>query len=67
MRHSDGPVCIGARIGKGQDDAAPAICGGAHYTPLDQRRIERRFELREELLALGFCELCCGHTYLLWL
>ena len=40
---------------------------GAHHAPLDQRRIEWRFELREKLLALGFCELRCGHTYLLWL
>jgi len=56
------PVCIGARIGKGQDDAAPAIRRGAHHAPLDERRIERRFELREEPLALGFCKLRCGHT-----
>jgi hypothetical protein len=35
---------------------------GAHHAPLDQRRIERRFELREELLALGFRKLRCGHT-----
>ena len=60
------PVRIGARIGKGQDDSAPAICGGAHHAPLDQRRIERRFELREELLALGFCKLRCGHTSPPW-
>jgi hypothetical protein len=53
---------VGARIGKGQNDAAPTIIEGAHHAPLDQRRIERRFELREKLLALGFCELCCGHT-----
>ena len=56
------PVRVGARIGEGQDDAAPAIVEGAHHAPLDQRRIERRFELREELLALGFRKLRCGHT-----
>src|ERR1019366_43325 len=56
------PVRVGARIGKGQNDAAPTIVEGAHHAPLDQRRIERRFELREELLALGFRKLCCGHT-----